>query len=122
MDLLQCRLCRGLYTGGGRDHVCPKCIRRLEELYSHVHEYMRDHEEEDFDIHKLSEQIEANPVDIQALVDLGYIERDIGLYGKRKTKRSRLAEKFNDELVKMQGNKPIFYGGKIYERGYEREN
>ena len=121
MPLMKCRLCGRVFTSGGRNNVCPMCIKRLEELYGFVHEYMRDHEDEEFDAYKLSEAMEANLADIQALVDLGYIERDIGLYGTRETARSKLANAFSSELDKMERNKPTTYGGDIYARSYGRD-
>lgn len=119
MPLMECRLCGRVFTEGGRKNVCPKCLRRLGDLYAEVHEYMRDHEDEEFDIDRLAEDMDANPVDIQALVDLGYIERDLGLYGHRDTERKKLAEAFSHELDKMK-KKVTTYGGEIYSR--ERED
>ncbi|MBQ7544227.1 MAG: hypothetical protein IJT02_04705 [Synergistaceae bacterium] len=122
MPLLQCRLCGRIYTEGGRDRVCPRCLRRLGDLYGSVHEYMRDHEEERFDIYKLAEGVGADLADIQALVDLGYIERDLGLYGTRETERSRLAQAFTTELERMSKSKLTTYGGDIYARGHDRDD
>ena len=122
MPLTKCRLCGMLFTNGGRNNICPLCIRRLDELYGSVHEYMRDHEDETFDIYTLSEAMDANIADIQALVDLGYIERDLGLYGKRETQRSKLANSLSREIDKMNRNKLTTYGGEIYARSYDREN
>ncbi len=122
MAFKKCRLCGMLFTSGGRNNVCPLCIRRLEELYGYVHEYMRDHEDEEFDIYKLAEETDSDLADIQALVDLGYIERDLGLYGTRETARSRLAKAINGEIDKMNRNKLTTYGGEIYARSYDRED
>ena len=121
MPLKKCRLCEKIFTEGGRDNVCPLCLRRLEELYAEVHEYMRDNEDEDFDVYKLAEAMEVSTVDIQALVDLGYIERDLGLYGTRETERSKLAQAFSREIDKMSRRKLTTYGGDIYSRdsGYD---
>ena len=121
MSFTKCRLCRRVFTEGGRKSICPSCIRRLDELYGSIHEYMRDHEDEEFDIHNLAEETDAKPADIQALVDLGYIERDIALYGKKDTDRSRLANAFSRELDKMSRNRLTTYGGDIYARSYDRE-
>ena len=122
MPLTECKLCGRVYTHGGRMGICPRCIMRLEELYGRVHEYMRDNEDEDFDVHKLAEDMEENPADIQALVDLGYIERDLSLYGTQETKRKKLAQAFQGELDKMHRDKAMFYGGEIYSRSYDRNN
>ena len=121
MPLMECRLCKKIFTEGGRNNICPQCIRRLGDLYSAVHKYMRDNEDREFDVDKLADEMEISPLDVQALVDLGYIERDIGLYGKRETARSKLAHAFGNELEKMSRNKITTYGGEIYARGYDRE-
>ncbi|MBQ7215991.1 MAG: hypothetical protein IJS39_08390 [Synergistaceae bacterium] len=119
MPLTKCRLCGKIYTDGGRDNVCPICLRRLGDLYAEVHEYMRDNEDEEFDVYKLAEAMEVSTVDIQALVDLGYLERDLGLYGTRETERKKLAQAFTAELDKMHRNKLTTYGGDIYSRASE---
>ena len=82
---------------------------------------MRDHDEEEFDVYKLAEEMEENTADIQALVDLGYIERDLSLYGTQETKRKKLAQAFKNELDRMQREKAMFYGGEIYARSYDRD-
>ena len=119
MPLTKCRLCGKIFTDGGRDNVCPLCLRRLGDLYGEVHEYMRDNEDEDFDVYKLAEALNVSTADIQALVDLGYIERDLALYGKNETDRSKLAEAFSAEIDKMNRNKLTTYGGDIYARDTE---
>ncbi len=116
MPLMECRLCGKIFTEGGRKNVCPECLIRLGDLYSKVHKYMRDHDDEEFDIERLSDEMDANLMDIQALVDLGYIERDISLYGTRETDWGRLAQELSDELGKMN-KKVTTYGGDIYSRG-----
>ena len=119
MPIMKCRLCGKIFTDGGRDKVCPLCLRRLGDLYAEVHEYMRDNEDEDFDVYKLADALGVSTLDIQALVDLGYIERDLALYGKNETKRSRLAQAFSNEIDKMNRNKVTTYGGDIYARDTE---
>ena len=119
MPLMKCRLCGKIYTNGGRDNVCPICLRRLGDLYGEVHEYMRDNEDEEFDVYKLAESLGVSTADIQALVDLGYIERDLAMYGKNETDRTKLAQAFSAELDKMNRNKLTTYGGDIYARDTE---
>ena len=119
MPLMKCRLCGKIYTNGGRDNVCPICLRRLGDLYGEVHEYMRDNEDEEFDVYKLAESLGVSTADIQALVDLGYIERDLAMYGKNETDRTKLAQAFSAEIDKMNRNKLTTYGGDIYARDTE---
>lgn len=123
MGLVKCRLCGLLYESGGRSQrICRSCLQRLEELYGRVHEYMRDNEDEEFDIYTLADAMDISTADVQALVDLGYIERDLQTYSKsKKGTREELAEKLNGELAKMK-RAPTTYGGVIYARDKEKKS
>ncbi len=116
MPLTECRLCGNIFIEGGRKNICPNCQRRLIDLYAVVHEYMRDNQDEEFDLDRLCDELNISPLDVQALIDLGYIERDLGLYGKKETERSALANAFSNELDKMRSDKKMFYGGEVYAR------
>lgn len=120
MPLVKCRLCGNLYnSNGGGIRVCKNCMRRIDSLYGHVHEYMRDHEDDDFDIYTLADALNISTADVQVMVDLGYIERDLQTYGKdKKGSKEKLAQELNNELDKMRRNVTT-YGGVIY--GRERE-
>ena len=116
MPLTECRLCRRIYNGFEGQRVCGNCIRRLEEIYGRVHEYMRDNQDKDFDLETLADEMEISPVDIQALVDLGYIERDLQTYSReKKGSRQKLAEAINAEAEKLKRNINT-YGGVLYAR------
>lgn len=118
----RCRLCGNLYRSFSENdkRICKRCRHRLEDIYGRVHEYLRDNEDEDFDIYKLGEAMDISTADIQALVDLGYLERDLKTYGNKATEREKLAAEFNDELEKMK-KAPVTYGGEKYARGPERK-
>ena len=117
MPLIECKLCRRIYNGFEGQRVCGDCIRRLEEIYGHVHEYMRDNQDRDFDLETLADEMEISPVDIQALVDLGYIERDLQTYSRdKKGTRQKLAEAINVEVEKLKRNNITTYGGVVYAR------
>ena len=121
MPLIECKLCGRVYTEGGRMGVCPRCLRRLGDLYAEVHEYMRDHDDEEFDINSLAEAMGASIADIKALVDLGYISRDLKGYDQDEEERRKLAQALTDEMSKIGGrHKLTTYGGDIYSRGYGR--
>ena len=125
MELLRCRLCGNVYRSlSEADHrVCKPCRHRLEDIYGRVHEYLRDNEDEDFDIYKLGEAMDISTADIQALVDLGYLERDLKTYGnKGTTNREKLAAEFNNELSKMKKETTTTYGGTIYAREKESDS
>ncbi|MBQ4431791.1 MAG: hypothetical protein II877_09825 [Synergistaceae bacterium] len=116
MALTECRLCRRIYNGFEGQRICGDCIRRLEEIYGRVHEYMRDNQDRDFDLETLADEMEISPVDVQALVDLGYIERDLQTYSRdKKGSRQKLAEAINAEAEKLRRNITT-YGGVVYAR------
>jgi len=118
MELKKCRLCGNVYRANDSDsyRICRACKHRLDDLYGRVHEYLRDNEDEDFDIYELGEAMGISTADIQALVDLGYLERDLKTYGGRgATDREKLAEAFSNELTKMK-KAPVSYGATIYGR------
>ena len=115
MAIRECKLCRRIYNGFEGQRVCGECIR-LEEIYGHVHEYMRDNQDRDFDLETLADEMEISPVDIQALVDLGYIERDLQTYSRdKKGSRQKLAEAIHAEAEKLRRNITT-YGGVVYAR------
>ena len=115
--LTECKLCRRIYNGLEGQRICGDCIRRLESIYGRVHEYMRDNQDKNFDLDMLADEMEISPVDIQALVDLGYIERDMQTYSRDKTgTRQKLAEALNVEVEKLKRNNITTYGGMIYAR------
>ncbi|MBQ9388625.1 MAG: hypothetical protein IJR27_02095 [Synergistaceae bacterium] len=116
MALTECKLCRRIYNGFEGQRICGQCIRRLENIYGHVHEYMRDNQNRDFDLDTLADEMDISPVDIQALVDLGYIERDLQTYSRdKKGTRQKLAEAINGEVEKLKRNITT-YGGILYSR------
>ena len=116
MALIKCRLCGMLFNAGQRKY-CSNCMRKLDELYGRVHEYMRDNEDEEFDIYTLADAMDITTPEVQALVELGYIERDLQTYGKnKKSSRQHLADQFNNELEKMKHEGVTTYGGIVYSR------
>ena len=122
MALTECRLCRRIYNGFEGQRICGDCIRRLEDIYGRVHEYMRDNQDRDFDLETLADEMEISPVDIQALVDLGYIERDLQTYSRnKKGSRQKLAEAINAEVEKLRRNITT-YGGVVDARDAQHKN
>ena len=120
MPLNECKLCRKIYNGFEGQKICGACVRRLEEIYGRVHEYMRDNADKDFDIDTLADEMDISPVDVQALVDLGYIERDLQTYSRdKKGSRQKLAEAINGEVEKLKRNITT-YGGVLYARDNQR--
>ncbi|MBQ9904016.1 MAG: hypothetical protein IJM47_04425 [Synergistaceae bacterium] len=121
MALTECKLCRRVYNGFEGQKICSQCIQRLETIYGHVHEFMRDNRDRDFDLDTLADEMDISPVDIQALVDLGYIERDMQTYSRdKKGTRQKLAEAINGEVEKLKRNITT-YGGDVYARESHRK-
>lgn len=116
MALTECKLCKKIYNGFEGQRICAQCIGRLESIYGRVHAYMRDNQNRDFDLDTLADEMDISPIDIQALVDLGYIERDLQTYSReKKGTRQKLAEAINGEVEKLKRNITT-YGGVIYAR------
>ncbi len=122
MPLISCRRCGKAFIGvnKGRANVCSDCHAKLESVYARAHEYLRDNPNEKFDVKKLSEAINANSYDIQTLVEIGWLERDIQTYTTTAETRKQQANAFQIELDKLkEKNKRTSYGGEIYARNYE---
>ena len=116
MGITGCKLCgRIVSTEGTR--ICRSCMRRLEEVYSDIHNYMRDNPDETFDIEKLSEDLDVNPADIQTLIELGYIDREIAENSRTERARRELAGILTNEIEDMKKRKITTYGGEKYARG-----
>ena len=121
--LKSCKLCGRAFNSEGLN-VCITCFRRLEDVYTHAHDYLRDNNDEKFDMVQLADLIGADPRDIQELLEMGWLDRDIELYMKKNNKgegftspRQSMAQKFGSELDKMKmKSKRTMYGGEIYQR------
>ena len=102
MPLLPCKLCGKLFSSpGGR--TCPACHERIDELYPRVREYLRDNPKLSFNVEMVAEAMEVDIRDVQALVDLGHLDRDIGRQTDSDTlKRQKLAQEFESSLKQMQ--------------------
>lgn len=116
MEITGCKLC-GRIVSSERTKICRNCMHRLEEVYSDIHNYMRDNPDETFNIEKLSEDLDVNPADIQMLIELGYIDRKIAENSEKERARRELAGVFANELEDMKKKKVTTYGGAKYARG-----
>ena len=77
MALVTCSLCRKIFTAAG-GRTCPACKKRLDELYLKVRDYLRDNPKLEMNVDTLSEAMNADIREVQALVDMGYLDRDFG--------------------------------------------
>lgn len=121
MDITGCRLCGRIVSAEG-NKICRNCMHRLEDVYSRVHNYMRDNSDEKFDIERLSEDLDVNPADIQMLIELGYIDREIAENSRTERARRKLAGMLSgyssgDEDENTKRRKIMTYGGEKYARG-----
>lgn len=125
MALVTCKLCRKIFTApGGR--ICPDCQKRLDDLYLDVRNYLRDNPKVDFNVETLADALGADIRDVQGLVDLGYLERDLPGGGALADDddRQKLAKAFEQSLGQMRAaaqaaaqRKPVSYGQELYDKG-----
>ncbi|MDR2522263.1 MAG: hypothetical protein LBC93_00955 [Synergistaceae bacterium] len=102
MPLLTCKLCGKIFTSSG-GRTCPDCHTRLDGLYPKVREHLRDNPKTDFNVDTLANELETDVRDIQALVDMGYLDRDIDRRADPETlNRQKLAQEFESSLKQMQ--------------------
>ena len=102
MPLITCRLCGKLFTSSG-GRTCPACHTRLDELYPRVREYLRDNPKVNFNVEMIADELDADIRDVQSLVDMGYLDRDIGRQTDPDTvKRQKLAQEFENSLKQIK--------------------
>ena len=102
MALISCKLCGKIFTSAG-GRTCSACLSRLDELYPRVRDYLRDNPKMDFNVESLSDELGADIRDVQALVDMGYLARDIGRRADNEAlNRQKLAKEFESSLQQMK--------------------
>ena len=102
MPLAPCKLCGKIFTSSG-GRTCPACHERLDKLYPTVRQYLRDNSKRAFNVETVADEMELDIRDIQALLDLGYLDRDIGGQpDAEKIKRQKLAQEFENSLKQMK--------------------
>jgi len=114
MPLLACRLCGKIFNSiGGR--TCQACHARLDDLYPRVREYLRDNAKMAFSVDSIAEAMEVEIRDIQGLVDLGYLDRDIGSQpDPEEARRQKLAKELESSLKQMKGEAAKSKGSTSY--------
>ena len=115
MPLLKCKLCDKIFnSAGGR--TCSECLKSLDELYPKVRSYLRDHPDAEFHVDTLAEEMKIDVRKIQALVDMGYLERES--HRIIFEDRQKLAGEFQDALQQMKSTnvakKTTTYGAQRY--------
>ena len=100
MALMTCKLCEKIFTSAG-GRTCPECLKQLDELYPVVRQHLRDNPKEAFNVDTLATELDIDIRKIQALVDMGYLERDAHRIGSSE-EREKLAKEFEDSLKQMK--------------------
>ncbi|MDR1873570.1 MAG: hypothetical protein LBQ90_00945 [Synergistaceae bacterium] len=102
MPLLTCKLCGKVFTSAG-GRTCPACLDRLDALYPTLREFLRDNPKVGFNVESLSDTLGIDIRDVQALVDMGYLDRDLGKSVQNlDLDRQKLAKEFEDSLKQMK--------------------
>ncbi|MBQ7169217.1 MAG: hypothetical protein IJR63_04880 [Synergistaceae bacterium] len=113
MALRECKVCKSLYddeTFIGVTEICHSCRMRLEGTYGRIHNYIRT--TKDIDIARMMEETKTTPAEMEIILELGWLERDIQTYTGTVTERQKLAKEFAEELAKMiERTKATTYGG-----------
>ena len=126
MPLLTCKLCGKVFTSpGGR--TCPECLKDLDDLYPKVREYLRDNPKEEFNVETLSAAMDVDVRRVQALADMGYLDRDLNKrLDSNAENRQKLAKEFEDTLNQMkqasaQRDSNKTYGEQRYGERYKKK-
>ena len=124
MALKPCKICGRLYDSA-RGKYCPQCLQEIDELYPKVREYIRDQKGAEYSVDSLSEEMEIDILRVQALVDLGYLDRNTmgnaGALDEEKRKKEMLAQMLKKSLSATEKDRPQeeqkkhrTYGQEIY--------
>ncbi len=121
MALVTCKLCRKIFTAAG-GRTCPACQKRLDDLYVEVRDFLRDNPKLEMNVESLSEALKADIRDIQALVDMGYLDRDSEMGSLAEdSSRQKLALEFEKSLNEMKSaaasapqRSAVSYGQQLY--------
>lgn len=113
MALRECKVCKTLYddeTLIGTTEICHSCRMRLEGTYARIHNYIR--ENKNIELARIMEETKTTPAEMEIILELGWMERDIQTYTGTITERQKLAKEFAEELAKMiERGKSTTYGG-----------
>jgi len=104
-------------------------MKRLDNLYMEVRDYIRDNPHLRLNVRELAEAIDADPRDIQALVDMGRLELEgEGSDSEFISEKERLLKELEKHIKKEDKNKRtvrIKYAAEKYgkqEKEKEKDN
>ena len=114
-----CKLCGKVfdpYAVPGNKGICFECLRKLDGMYSKIHDYIRDNKEEArFDPVYLAKMTHVSLDNVKLLISMGYLERDMQTWSNIPSERRALAGKFARAAERIREEQKLTtYGGKIY--------
>ena len=118
-SLSMCKLCGKVFDPfavPGNKGICFECLRKLDGMYSKIHDYLRDNKEDArFDPVYLSRVTNISLDNVKLLISMGYLERDMQTWSNIPSERRSLARKFESALERMKYEQKLTtYGGRIY--------
>lgn len=130
MALITCKLCGKIFTAVGA-RTCPDCLKRLDDLYPTVREYLRNNPKSSLNVESLATEIDVDVRDVQALVDMGYLDRDMDRSSltSGESDRQKLAREFEQSLNQMKASTasrasaskgPVTYAQELYNKSKKR--
>lgn len=118
-SLSMCKLCGKVfdpYAVPGDKGICFECLRKLDGMYSKIHDYIRDNKEEArFDPAYLAKMTNISLDNVKLLISMGYLERDMQTWSNIPSARRALAGKFEQAAARIREDQKLTtYGGRIY--------
>ncbi len=107
-SLSMCKLCGKVfdpYAVPGDKGICFECLRKLDGMYSKIHDYIRDNKEEArFDPAYLAKMTNISIDNVKLLISMGYLERDMQTWSNVPSERRALAGKFEQAAARIKSD------------------
>lgn len=107
-SLSMCKLCGKVfdpYAVPGDKGICFECLRKLDGMYSKIHDYIRDNKEEArFDPAYLAKMTNISIDNVKLLISMGYLERDMQTWSSVPSARRALAGKFEQAAARIKAD------------------
>ena len=116
MNLVTCKLCGRLFSAN-RGRICTTCLDEIDGLYPKVREFLRDHSKENFNVEQIADGMDLDIRFVQALVELGYLDRGVGAdpeAEEEKRRKETLARQLQASLENSASAKASENMGKMY--------
>ncbi|MBL3539376.1 hypothetical protein [Aminivibrio sp.] len=116
MNLITCKLCGRLFSAT-RGKICVTCLDEIDDLYPKVREFLRDHSKENFNVEQIADGMDLDIRYVQALVELGYLDRGLGTdpeEEEEKRRKEALARQLQASLENSASAKASENAGKTY--------